>query len=72
MAASNQLLPPTALSLRKDPRYALNGRLSGPQSPSGRAGEEELSCPHRESNSSRPDRSLSLNDGVIPAYIKRQ
>jgi hypothetical protein len=41
-------------------RYKLDRRLCGPQRRSGRCGEHKISCSDRESNLSRPARSLSL------------
>jgi hypothetical protein len=40
------------------PRYLFDKRLGGPQSRSGRGGEEKNSCPSRESNPDRPARIL--------------
>jgi hypothetical protein len=47
----------------KNPRYPLDRRLSGPQSRSERDGEERR--PFRESNPSRPARSLDTTGRTI-------
>jgi len=44
MEVSGQLHPPTALIPGKEPRDPLGGRLGGPQSRSGRGGEEKNTC----------------------------
>jgi hypothetical protein len=41
MEVSGQLHAPAALPPGKEPRYALDRRLDGPQSRSGRCGEEK-------------------------------
>jgi hypothetical protein len=46
---SGPLHAPDALPGGKSPRYPLDRRLGGPQSRSGRRGEN--SCPYRDSNS---------------------
>jgi hypothetical protein len=43
MEVSGQLHAPAALPPGKDPQYALDRRLGGPQSRSGRGGEEKNS-----------------------------
>jgi hypothetical protein len=55
-----QLHAPAALSLGRSLRYSLDKRLGGPQSRSGRGGEEKKTyhCLCRESNSSGRARSL--------------
>jgi hypothetical protein len=45
MEVSGQLHAPAALPPGKDPRYQLDRRLGGPQSRSGRGGEEKYSQP---------------------------
>jgi hypothetical protein len=42
---SSQLHPPAALPPGKEPRYPLDRRLGGPQSRSGRCGEEKILDP---------------------------
>jgi hypothetical protein len=44
MKVSGQLHTLAALSREKNPRYPLDRRLSGPQSWSGRGGEEKKNC----------------------------
>jgi hypothetical protein len=48
MEVSSQLHAPAALPPGKDPWYPLDWRLGGPQSRSGRDGEEENSQPPPE------------------------
>jgi hypothetical protein len=48
MEVSGQLHAPAALLPRKDPWYPLDRRLGGPQSRSGRGGEEKNSKPPPE------------------------
>jgi hypothetical protein len=48
MEVSGQLHAPAALPPRKKPRYSLDMRLDGPQSRSGRGGEEKNSQPPPE------------------------
>jgi hypothetical protein len=45
MEVSGQLHSPASLTPRKEPCYPLDRRLSGPQSRSGRGGEEKNSQP---------------------------
>jgi len=45
MGVSGQLHAPTALPQGKSPKYPLGRRLGGPQSHSGRVGEEKNSQP---------------------------
>jgi hypothetical protein len=47
MEVSGQLHAPAALPPGKDTRYPLDRRLGGPQSQSGRGGEEKNSQPLR-------------------------
>jgi hypothetical protein len=54
MEVSGQLYAPAALPQEKNPWYPLGRRLGGPQSRSGRGGEEKISQPRRESNSRTP------------------
>jgi hypothetical protein len=54
MEVSGQLHAPTALPRGKRPWYPLDRRLGGPQSSSGRGGEEKNSQPSREPNPSTP------------------
>jgi hypothetical protein len=44
--------------MEKSPRYPLDTRMGGPQSRSGRGGEEKNPCPSRESNSGHPAHNL--------------
>jgi hypothetical protein len=54
MGVSGQLHAPVALSPSKEPRYSLDG-LGGPQSRSGRYGEEtNLALPRIERGPSSP------------------
>jgi hypothetical protein len=64
---------PAALPPGKDSpaRYPLDRRLGGPQSRSGRYGEEK-SCLCQESNPGSPARSLSLYRLSYPGSICRQ
>jgi hypothetical protein len=59
----------------KKPRYPLGGRLGGPQSRSGRSGEEKKShnCPCRESNPGHPGRRVGfiLTEEVEEGKIRR-
>jgi hypothetical protein len=55
MEVSGQLHAPAALPPGKRPWYPLDRRLGGPQSRSGRGGEEKNSQPPPESN---PDLSI--------------
>jgi hypothetical protein len=48
---------PGRFSPRKDPRYTLDGRLDGPQTPSGRGGEEKKRSPNCPWQVSNPGRS---------------
>jgi hypothetical protein len=50
MELSGQLHVPAVLPQGKSPWYPLDRRLGGPQSRSGRGGEEKNSQPRRESN----------------------
>jgi hypothetical protein len=50
LGTSGQLHAPAALSPGKEPPYPLDRRLSGPQSRSGRLGEEKI-LHYRDSNS---------------------
>jgi hypothetical protein len=54
MEMSGQLHAPVALPPKKDPWYALDRKLGGPQSRSGRGGEEKKHRPRRESNPRTP------------------
>jgi hypothetical protein len=54
MEVSGQLHAPAALPPGKNPWYPFDRRLGGPQSRSGRGGEEKISQAHRESNSRTP------------------
>jgi hypothetical protein len=54
MQVSGQLQAPAALPPGKDPLVSLDRRLGGPQSRSGRGGEEKNSQPRRESNPRTP------------------
>jgi hypothetical protein len=54
MEVSGQLHFPAALPQGKTPWYPLDRRLGGPQSRSGRGGEEESSQARRESNPRTP------------------
>jgi hypothetical protein len=54
MEVNGQLHAPAALPQGKEPRYPLDRRLGGPQSRSGRNGEEKNSHPRRESNTRTP------------------
>jgi hypothetical protein len=60
MEISGQLHALAALPRDKSPPYTLDRRLYGPQSRSGRGGEENKShhCPCRESNPDHPVPSL--------------
>jgi hypothetical protein len=62
MEVSVQLHAPAALSPRYEPWYPSDRRLGGPQSRSGRGGEEKKSHhrPVRVLNLSRPTRNSSL------------
>jgi hypothetical protein len=63
MEVSGQLQAPAALPQGKSPWYPLDRRLGGPQSRSGRGGEEKNSQPPpgiEPPSSSRPDGSQSL------------
>jgi hypothetical protein len=57
----------------RTPCYPLDRRLGGPQSRSGRCGEEKkkIYCLHRESNLGRPDRSPELSWLVSSSSIPR-
>jgi hypothetical protein len=60
---SGKLHAPVALPPGKKPRYPLDRRLGGPQSRSGRGGEEKNSQPApgiEPWNPDRPARSLAL------------
>jgi hypothetical protein len=54
MEVSGQLHTPVALPPGKEHWYQLDRRLGGPQSRSGRGGEEKNSQPRRESNPRTP------------------
>jgi hypothetical protein len=54
MEVSGQLHAPAALLPGKEPCYPLDRRLGGPQSSSGRGGEEKNSQHSRESNPRTP------------------
>jgi hypothetical protein len=63
MEVSGQLHGPAALPPGKEPWFPLDRRLGGPQSRSGRGGEEKNSQPPsgiEPQNPSRPARSLAL------------
>jgi hypothetical protein len=55
MEVSGQLHVPATLFREKSPQYPLNMRLGGPQSRSGRGGEEKNLCPFRELNAIQTD-----------------
>jgi hypothetical protein len=55
MELSRQLHVPTALPPEKDPRYPLDRRLGGPQSLSGRRGEDKILDP---TETRTPDSSI--------------
>jgi hypothetical protein len=57
MEVSGQVRAPAALSLGKSPLYPLDRRLLGPQSHSGRGGEEKNSQPPPRIETQDPDRS---------------
>jgi hypothetical protein len=56
MEVSGQLHAPAALPQGKSPRYPLDRRLGGPQSRSGRGGEEKNSQPPQGIELQNPDR----------------
>jgi hypothetical protein len=60
MEVSGHFHAPAALSSRKEPRYPLDRRLGGPQSRSGRDGENKNSnhCIFRQLNPGRPGCSV--------------
>jgi hypothetical protein len=53
----------------KGPQWPLNRRLGGPQSWSGRGGEEIISCPFRKWKPGRPARSPSLYPLSYPGSL---
>jgi hypothetical protein len=66
MEVSGQIRNQTALFPGKeDPR-----RLGGPQSRSGRVGEEQNSSRYRETNPGRPAHSLVTILTEVPGYLK--
>jgi hypothetical protein len=62
MEVSGQPHTPVALPQERSPWYPLDRRLGGPQSRSGRGGEERNSQPCQESN---PNHSLTFYDLAI-------
>jgi hypothetical protein len=74
MEVSGQLQAPAALPLGKNPWYPLDRRLDGPQSRSGRGGEEKkIPSPRWELNPRTPivqPIAQRYTDWVITALIK--
>jgi hypothetical protein len=68
---NGQLRTPAALSAKKDPRYPLDRRLSGPQNQSGQGKEEknlaliEIRVPNFQTSTALP-RLLKNNSSFLP------